>query len=760
MNHRLVFSVVMSLLLFGNSSGFAQSTIETTIDAGDLVLKFTRSDDGASLTSIVDKATGRELLAEDRAAFFECVLRKTGTQEDVSITSETGWTQVEIDAAEGDKPFAVRWSGAKNLGPEAAAIRVKASASLDSSKSRISWDLAVETGEDQKTWALRRVAFPQVALADLGAESELLFPSAAGEVKRNPCAKKANYAGLYPGGWSLSMQLMAYYGSDSQAKAVPGLYFSMHDPLGATKTISAKARSDGRSLVLKFDHPAEDMDRAGNGFSLSGRAVWQLLRGDWFDAAMIYREWVAEAEWYPQLAPEGRADTPQWMRELPVWIISGLDGKTGERWGLYGKAGGSPEAVMPDVERFAETVGVPVGFHWYNWHEIPFNDDYPHYFPAKPGFAEAVARLQEKDIYVMPYMNGRLWDSHDRGVEDFQFTSVALPAAAKDEAGQPFFETYRSKQADGETVRLAVMCPLTAIWQEKICETVLRLMNQCGTKGVYIDQVAAAKPVLCFDRSHGHPTGGGNWWVSGYRQGLEKIRKDMPSGHMITTECNAEPFIREFDGYLTWHWQSQDQQPVFPAVYGGSIQMFGRAYRGELNDDDLATRMKASQQLVYGEQIGWFHPRIIDQKENAAFIKQIIALRWHLRRYFYAGRMARPPKPLGEIPIVRADWRWKPDWWVEHPAVYTGAWRLPDENKVVFFAVNVSSRPITCRAALDLADYGLKGEEMQATHLAVDETMNITKTSSTVPRRPDHPLTIPEKTAWAWEVHDRGQHHQ
>ncbi len=51
----------------------------------------------------------------------------------------------------------------------------------------------------------------------------------------------------------------------------------------------------------------------------------------------------------------------------------------------------------------------------------------------------------------------------------------------------------------------------------------------------------------------------------------------MKPDRMLTTECNAEPFLKWFDGYLTWHWQYDGQVPAFPAIYGGAIQMFGRA---------------------------------------------------------------------------------------------------------------------------------------------------------------------------------------
>ncbi len=706
------------------------------VTAGDLVLTFCQGQDGIDLTSMIDTAADRELLAKKWAPLFECKLGKQGDGKEVVLTADNGWKHVKIDAPTAGKSFTIKWRGAKQLGPDADDIAATAIGTLDPKNNRISWQFNIDAARGKKkTWSIRRVVFPQVALADLGRESALLFPRGVGELKQNPCGERFNFGGTYPGGWTC-MQIMAYYGQKPAEFPATGLYFSMHDPLGGTKHIYAKSDSANRSLTLKYDSPAPWMDRAGNHFELSGSAVWQLMRGDWYDASMIYRDWaVREAAWYPKLGAEGREDTPKWMRELPVWLL------------MFGK----PETVVPAVEKFAKTMGVPVGVHWYNWHQIPFDDDYPHYFPTIKGFAEGVSRLQSKDIHVMPYINGRLWDTHDRGSEDFQFTSMALPNVTKKEDGSPITEQYHSKQSDGKPVRLGVMCPTTRLWQNKIREVVLRIMNECGTRGVYIDQIAAATPVLCFDRSHGHPTGGGHWWTKGYWEYLDRLNAKIPADRMLTTECNAEPFIKWFDGYLSWHWQYDDQVPCFPAIYGGSIQMFGRAYRGGATKN-LAMRMKAAQQLIYGEQIGWFDPKIIDEKENVDFLKQIIALRWHLRRYFHAGRMARPPKPQGDIPNVRADWSWRPNWWVENPALETGCWRLPGQKRAVFFAVNVSDKPITARVKLDLADYGLQGEQLKATHLTAKSPSDITETATTVPRQIDQELTIPPRTASAWEI--------
>jgi hypothetical protein len=535
--------------------------------------------------------------------------------------------------------------------------------------------LGVASGHGQHE--LERLArdLSDLALADLGTNSFVFLPRGPGEVQSNPCGRPLSFHGNYPDGWC-AMQFMAAY-----RKSGTGLYVATHDPYGSTKELLLKTDTKARALRLAFEHPAPDMGIGGNGFKLEGEGVWQLLRGDWFDAAMTYKRWAQRnAKWWPRLTREGRGDTPLWMRELSAWTMTG---------------GASGECVSR-VQAFQNYLQLPLGFHWYNWHQIPFDNDYPHYFPAKERFAQGVGELKSTSVYPMPYINGRLWDSHDRGSADFEFSRLALAAATKREDGSAFVETYGSKETNGEPVSLGVMCPSTALWRNTVNNIVLRLLRECGTSGVYIDQIAAAAPKLCMDRSHGHPLGGGHWWSESYWKMLRDIRRAMPNGTMLTTECNAEPFIGCFDGYLTWHWQQDGQVPAFPAIYGGTVQMFGRAYRGGASKD-LALRMKAGQQLVFGEQLGWLDPDVLNEKENAAFFRQLARSRSKFSRYFYAGQMARPPKLAGDVPKVKADWQWSGEWWVTTDAVLTGAWRLPRENRLLLMFVNVSDAPVEAR---------------------------------------------------------------
>jgi hypothetical protein len=668
-----------ALLNFCVLASAAEALPELT--AGDLRLVLRPSSQGIAIAHLCDTRLDQELLTVEPLPLFKLTLREIGSTNETSLTADRGWGECAVRRR--GRRLELRWLRPAN--ESLAGLAVTATAMADDRQSAFSWKLRIDNRTSN--WSAWRVIFPQLALADLGTNAAALFPRGPGVVQRGIWDHALNYRGEYPGGWC-TMQFLAVY---REGEKPTGLYVAMHDPWGSTKDLALRTDSASHSLRLSFEHPVPDMGAARNSFAIEGEAVWQLLRGDWFDAAMVYKNWARrEAKWWPRLGREGRNDTPRWMRELNVWTMTG--------------------GLLPDclsaVEQFHRFLDLPLGFHWYNWHQIPFDNDYPHYFPAKDGFAGGVAELKADGVFPMPYINGRLWDSHDRGAEDFEFTKLALPSVTKQSDGSPYFETYNSKETNGQPVRLGVMCPTSRFWQNTVSNIVLHLLREERTSGVYIDQIAAAAPALCQDRTHGHPLGGGHWWTEGYWKMLDDIRRAKPLETILTTECNSEPFLRWFDGYLTWHWQFDGQVPAFPAIYGGAIQMFGRAYRGGPTRG-LAFRMKAGQQLVYGEQLGWLDPGLVKDTENAEFFRQLVRLRAKFSRYFFAGQMVRPPKLLQDVPRVKADWQWSGEWWVTTDALLTSAWELPAEHRLLLLFVNVSDAPVTTTVQGDLASWRL-----------------------------------------------------
>lgn len=701
----------------------------SVLQSGDLGLILERADDGIRVLSLFDSANERALLTAKPLPLFHMTLQETAKNEQVKLAADHGWQNVLVEeegdfrAGSIDKGLRVEWR--KPADQRLGDLRVVARVTAAPKSSLLRWTFSVR--HLPEPWSVWRVVFPQVAVADLGRSGAVFFPKAAGQVERDPWRRSVRFSGTYPGGWT-SMQFMAAYDEAGST----GLYLATHDPWGSTKDLRVESRPSEHCVVLSFDHPVPDMGKAGNTFELSGVAVWQLLHGDWFDAAVAYRDWVRkEARWFPRLTREGRADTPAWMRQLSVWALSG----------------GPASNCVPEVQAFTDFLGQPAAVHWYNWHEIPFDNDYPHYFPAKPGFAEGVRHLQGKGTFVMPYINGRLWDRRDQGTNDFEFTKRALPAASKDSKGAPFLESYGSKETDGTPVQLGVMCPTTELWQKQVRSMVLRLMTECGVKAVYIDQIAAAAPTLCADATHGHPLGGGHWWTEGYWKMLDSIRRAMPRDCVLTTECNGEPFIRFFDGYLTWHWQYDGQVPAFPAVYGGALQMFGRSYGGGTTRD-LALRMRVGQQFVFGEQLGWISPGVVKEKENAAFLRQAVALRRELAQYFYSGEMARPPWLRGTIPTVRADWQWQGVAWVTTDAVLSGSWHLPSARRLVLLFANVSPEPVTAEVDFDATAYGYSRSPVRLRILTSSGMGDVMNVSPRVRRL----STFEPQSLSAWEI--------
>jgi len=694
--------------VFGTPSGELM-----LIDNGQAGLGLLRRPDGIAFLSLFDLVRKREVASPSGCDLFRVRTGPVGgAMVDMGPASGWGTTSAERGRVAGaDIPsWVFRFADA----PGAPGLSAELSARWEGP--RIALRLRVANGSAERT--VERVLFPTVGVCGLGdpGDDVAVFPRGPGEMRKAPLVNGGEYWGSYPDGWAC-MQFLAYYDSDG------GLYVGIHDPLASTKGIHFLGDTGNGLVTLEFDWLAENSGRGGNGFEADADAVLELFGGDWFDAARIYRAWVSQAApWWPSDGAKrlnGSGIAPM----LDVWALGG----------------GAPAECVEAVKRFADYMGTPCGFHWYNWHQIPFDVQYPHYFPTKPGFAEGVAELQASGVRVMPYINGRLWDT---GCDDFD--AKARPFATKKPDGTPNIEEY------GSGAKLSPMCPTTELWRQTVAEIVGRLVGpECHVDGVYIDQVAAAAPAPCYDSTHGHPVGGGHYWtVDGYWPLMERVRRALPEGKFLTTECNAEPYAHLFDSYLTWHWQQQDAIPLFPAVYGGQIGMFGRSY-GAGPDRALATRMKAAQQLVFGEQIGWIGPDVIDRPDEGPFVRQAVRIRRALHDYIVDGEMAHPPVVVGDVPTVTADWQWSGKWIVTTDALLTGSWRARDGRLVAIFA-NVSDAPISVTWRFDGAAQGLRGPR-----LVVARRTETDVSESLTDLRFDRPLTVEPRQVVAFELRDQ-----
>lgn len=684
------------------------------VKSRDLAALLEKKTGSLRLLTLADKNSGTCFTTGEGEPLFRLNFRKIQKSENpdekpfenFTVSSDSTWKSIELKPLGSGAEFRFCSPKVLALGDTEIPVEVTLQLQADPEKDSLRLNWSGKSGSDEYT--LMEFWPGMLTCGEFGPRVTAIYPGTSGHLVRRAPQSTVNYRAGYPAGWAV-MPWFAAWDEESGA----GIYAGVHDPDGSQKEMRMTAIPGKSAFQMAFLFPIPNQTLPGNSFSAPGEVVLRSFHGDWVDAATIYRDWVRTgAKWFPTLNENGRPDTPQCMKELCIWA----------------QDGGAPGSMVERTRDFQAAFGVPAAVHWYHWHKTPFDNDYPHYVPLD-GFREAVEKIQsENQTIVMPYINGRLWDSRDRGLEDFQFTSTAFPAVTKKEDGEPFFETYGSKESDGSPVKLGVMCPSTELWRNKMHATVAGLMNDQSVKGVYMDQIAAAKPALCMDPTHGHPLGGGSWWRESYEKMLTEIRDDVlkngtpaspAAERFITSECNAEIYTNRLDGLLTWHVQDDDCVPAFAFVYGGAIQCFGRNYGG---CSGQAFRMKAAQQLVFGEQIGWFSLSTVKREELMKYLRPLVRFRSQIHPYFWRGEMARPAKFLAELPKITDDWNWHGPTPVTMEAVQTGTWRIvtystdpqtqkrdwnsgKTERAVVIFT-NFSTEPVKSRVSLNVHELG------------------------------------------------------
>ena len=580
----------------------------------------------------------------------------------------------------------------------------------------------------------------------------------------------SSFNALYP---QATYQFIAQY---AQGGGAGGLYVGVHDPTAASKTLTFAYSPGGllkpatAAIGMKAVPPGAGEPLVGGRYDVGYPLALAPFNGDWWDATQIYRNWsLPHASWTKQGPVIARADTPRWLLDIPVWVNSHW-----QQNDIFNISGGAPNVVAQRVratkERFALPVGVELGLHWYEWDTLGyapgsnysncsseitcgFDTHYPEYFPARDGFRGAVAALQAGGVRVAPYINGRIFD---QGTASW-IADSGKAHAAKAPVGTPTLNSSNValyEESYGSKAKFAVMCPHTTYWQTTIADVVGKLVNDYGTDGVYIDQVAAAGPRPCFDKTHGHPVGGGNHWVSGYGAMLTAVRKQAGSDAVVLTESNAEPFMGDLNVFLTLVGFSSDIAgasrgvPAFPALYGGFyIAMGAEFFTTDFTPMPDVFSAKVARMFLFGAQLGWFslggrdnqsppmgiYGQLMDAQfdTEVAFLSHLARTKLLLNPWLQHGRAMRefdvsvnatkmakqtaalargaPQRRLtGDRTTDAAASAVLTDG-VTFGAVLTAAWLAPDGNSLLLLAVTVKRNmpALSLGFDLDLGRYGL-----------------------------------------------------
>lgn len=664
---------------------------EYTIQAGALSLKLLRAQSGV-WTRPIGNDEGRPL------PLFTLTLEDTTYGHRFELDAGESWDSVEILVR---KSYA-RIMLSDPLCGRADGISVIMEAFCEEKNNRIRWK--VHGINRSERYSILKLSAPQCQVFGRGTAFANVE---CGLVTKDFNKRSMAYCAKYPLGFRAPMGFCAVY--DESAKEFGGFYMGIHDPCGGSKTLYMAGAPASDLTLMGATFPAEYAGRVGNSQTLPGEIVWQIYTGDWYDASLLYRDFVhAGAQWF--YAQRGRSDTPDWLRDNPVWIMHFLPNENPdanpvpitlrEQYPDH-----SPEDWYKTAIRFREQIGVPTAYHVYNWHWVPFNNDNPHYFPAHHDFKKGVRELKNADIRVIPYMAAYSWDMHDRRGEDYRFQNEALPNTAKNPDGSVLHKSYASTEPNGEGVKFARMCPSTAFWKNEVRQVVKKLYSDYGADGIYLDVIAAAYD-HCFDPDHLHKPGSGDFWWKAYEELIVGLRAEAPEDFALVSEAIAEVYVSALDGYLSWTWIVPNQVPAFPAVYSGYTQTIGRVISANKRDDDEYFRFHMAQCFLYGQQLGWIHPEIVDDKKQFPFLKKLANLRWRDAVFFRTAQMLRPPVVEGDMQLLDASPFLRLNYYTHEKCAMAGAFE-DEKGERHLYIINSANTEATVSVSLPTDEYSL-----------------------------------------------------
>lgn len=406
-----------------------------------------------------------------------------------------------------------------------------------------------------------------------------------------------------------------------------GLYIAAHD-----ERMNAKALviTGDRDVAFHSPHP-------NGGFETTVAA----FRGDWWQAARLYRRWALTGPWCRKGRILDRADYPRRLCEIPLWF------------NFHGNAVEASNALFRAKQTFPS---VTTGLHWHRWQMVPWEiGHYPEYFPTGPGVQACIAACraigQEPMLYTLP----RLYSA---SLLSFHF---AKPWAVLDENGRHVVERYGRKE--GDPPPLVPMCPAVPMWQDCTVDYARRILD-LGARSIFLDQFASCAARACYATNHPHASGGGDWFYRGQHEICARVHDDYAkAGAFTTAEGSADPFIDVVDGLLTVTRRTAQDVPFWHAVYNGYTTWFGTPENHE-DDDDSFWALQA-RELAWGQSLGWYHTLLMDHPGKVALVRKLVDFRQRNLDCFAYGTLQGEVSFTSPIPDQAVTWLGSksfPDW--------------------------------------------------------------------------------------------------
>ena len=757
-NGRVLMLALLTTAILGENCcawcGTANGDRRTRIDNG--VLRIGLDSQHGQLLEFVDLARGYNHIASaaPRGSLWEMELLVAGTKHRLAAVQAKRFSAKPLAAG-----LRLLWEDFPN--DWAKGLRVEARVELDPAARKSRWTIRVN--KPAKV-LVNEIRYPRVLGLANREQERLAVPVGLGQETNDPrtmlChgngGKPQRFTRGYPG--LLSMQFVAWYGQDG-----PGLYLACDDSTGMRKALAAWG-SDHEQVNMEVVHHPENRAAGQSQHLLPYGVCLEAFQGDWITAARRYRTWALQQPWACQSRLH-RGQVQPWALDTGLWV-----------W----NRGRSPGVLGP-AEELQKRLGLPVSVFWHWWHGCIYDRGYPEYLPPREGtesFRKAVAQSHQAGIHSSVYTACRAWCASTQSWQ----AEKPEPYTAKTETGEPLSRMLNKFLPN----RMYIMCNSTPFWQDRYGGIAEEIFTSLEVDGIYLD--VACVNVPCFDPNHGHPVGGGNYWIEGFGTTTKGIRKrcDGDRSVVLAGEFSGENWLPHLDLFLNLDVSRErysanirwDTIPMFPAVYHrhavnygsySSLTMppyaeFWPAEHAPVEPLALLDRkysrqfyLEQARTFVWGQQpmIANFLPRLFDDRpEEMAFLMRLARVRSRALKYLLRGEFLRPPamnvpetdSEFSRVSIYAGRGGGATSTTKRHPLVLAGAWRADDGSMAVAVA-SVADKPL--RLSLDFRpddDAPQPGQAIWRIHENGREPLGRWQVG-----QKELALTLPPRQAWVIE---------
>ena len=522
--------------------------------------------DTGDISNLIDRRTGQEFIAADvHEPLFR--LRLTKPYDGTHLTlSSRDFRDIAVTRSSRDS-LQLRFTGA------AYAVRVDVPVRL-LDDDNVAMRINVTNESD---WCVASVAFPHMpAPASLGKDSNedvLLLPWSSGAVLRAPGSRHVGAREMmYPG--PAFAQFYALYNGQA------GLYVAMHDAEGHCKRFQLRCGA-GRFVAMTLQHLF--LETPGGDAALPYDIVLRTFDGDWRDAAAIYKRWAVQQAWCVRKLAE-RTDVPAFLTQGAGIIITPSNNPKYSPQVLGERLEKLPDLM--DAYRTAtglkHMVFVPYG--WENrgtWAGI----NYLPAFPSNELWRQANAELKKRGHRTAFLTSGFWWvvkrkqTGNGAAFDDTaDFERRKAMCIANPDGTRWTADWYDRVQEFGSWRGLSAKLCHGSEQARNTMRDIFIEVARLGVPLVSFDQeIGGGQMTPCYDRTHGHPPGFGNWMWTGFRDVCAEI---LAQGKPLQPELGL--FLENVSElaipYMSTYWSRQFGEIDVGVAGGRGVGLFSYLY--------------------------------------------------------------------------------------------------------------------------------------------------------------------------------------